>query len=329
MPPDWIQQLKINPVPALLSCGDKAAEYFTRRDLLEEAVEPITTVWQLPPVQRIMHKQQPDGSWRPSGKKPTIYPENHYELVETWRNLRILVERYELTTQHPTVEKASEYLFRFQTPEGDIRGMLANQYTTYYTGAMLAVLIKAGYADDPRVSKGMDWLLSMRQNDGGWTIPILTRGYSQTQINQLTATYAQPVEPDKSLPFSHNWTDMALRPFAAHHTRRSSKQAHKAADLLKSAFFQPDYYTSYKDARYWVRFMFWWPNLLTALETLLQLGYTIHDPDIQNGLSWLTENQQPNGLWRLDYCKKAKEKPSAEQYWLALRIVRVFRGFYS
>ena len=209
--------------------------------------------------------------------------------------------------------------------------MLANQYATYYTGAMIAVLIKAKYVDDMRVEKALDWLLHMRQNDGGWSIPILTHELALTQatINKLTSTYTEPIEPDRTKPFSHNWTDMVLRAFAAHPTRRSSQEIHVAADLLKSSFFQPDHYKSYQDKRYWTRFLFWWPNLLTALESLSVMGYSKADADIQRGLKWFSKNQLNNGLWKLDYSEGAKEKVSDEQFWLALRIARVFKRFYG
>jgi hypothetical protein len=327
----WVTQLRIDPCPVLLSSGNRAIVYFTRRDLLNEAVEPIEAVWSLPEVQKILKKQQPTGTWKHSGKETVTYPAYHYPLVETWKNLRILVEYYEADPRLDAVEKAAEFIFSCQTSQGDIRGMLANQYATYYTGAMLAVLIKAGYATDPRVEKGLDWLLSMRQNDGGWTIPILTHEYALTQatINKLTSTYAEPIEPDRTKPFSHNWTDMAIRAFAAHPTRRYTEEAHKAADLLKSSFFQPDAYTSYQDERYWVRFMFWWPNLVTALDSLSLLGYSKNDSDLQKGLSWLIDNQLPNGLWKLDYGKNVKQKEAVctEQYWLALKIARLFKRF--
>ncbi|MCW3999977.1 MAG: hypothetical protein NWE93_07045 [Candidatus Bathyarchaeota archaeon] len=332
MSKNWLTHLKINPITSLLLCGNGAIEYFTRRDLLNETVQPITFVWQLPEVQRILRKQKPDGSWPHTGKETVTYPKNHYALVETWKNLRILVEHYQLTKQHESVPKAAEFLLSFQTSQGDIRGMMANQYATYYTGAMLAVLIKAGYTDDPRVEKGLTWLLSMRQNDGGWSIPILTHQYALTQatINKLTSTYAEPIEPDRTKPFSHNWTDMALRAFAAHPAYRRCKEAHAAADLLKTSFFQPDYYTSYQDKRYWVRFLFWWPNLVTALESLALTGYPVDDADVQRGLDWLADNQLPSGLWKLEYGKAARAKMgvSSEQLWLALRIGRIFKRFY-
>jgi hypothetical protein len=329
MPKKWLLPLKSSPIAALVSCGNKAIESFARCVLIEETVEPVTVVWQLPEVLRLLRKQQPDGSWRHSGKETITYPKNHYSLVETWKALRILVDHYEGTKQHEGVAKAAEYLFTFQTSQGDIRGMLANQYATYYTGAMLAVLIKAGYANDPRVDKGLDWLLSMRQNDGGWSIPILTHNFTQATINKLTSTYAEPIEPDRAKPFSHNWTDMALRAFAAHPTRRHQKEAHAASDLLKSTFFQPDFYTSYQDARYWTRFMFWWPNLITALDSLSLMGYSKDDVDVKKGLNWLLENQMTNGLWRLEYGKAAKNKASEEQFWLALRVARIFKRFYG
>jgi len=330
MTQDWSIQLKVDPVPTLLNCGNPAVEYFTHRDLLREAVEPINRIWQLPEIQNIIRKQQPDGSWKYSGKEPVTYPSYHYALVETWKNLRVLVERYEANRRVKAVELAAEFLFSCQTSQGDIRGMLANQYATYYTGAMLAVLIKAGYETDPRVEKGLDWLLSIRQNDGGWSIPLLTRGLTQQSINDLTGRYAEPIEPDLTKPFSHNWTDMALRAFAAHPSRRHIKEVHKAADLLKSSFFQPDAYSSYQDARYWFRFMFWWPNLVTALDSLMLLGYSKDDVDVQKGLRWLIENQLPNGLWRLDYAKNARQKdsPSIEQYWLTLKIAKILKHFF-
>ncbi|MFB3889030.1 MAG: prenyltransferase/squalene oxidase repeat-containing protein [Candidatus Bathyarchaeia archaeon] len=323
----------MNPTQTLLSSGNEAIAYFAKRDLLGESVNLIDQVWRLPEVQKLFRKQQPDGSWKHSGKEMVSYPKHHYSLVQTWKVFRILVEQYELNRGHEGARKAAEFLFSCQTPQGDIRGMLANQYATYYTGAMLAVLIKTGYEDDPRVDKGLEWLLSTRQNDGGWTVPILTHKFDRKTMYDLTSKYAEPVEPDKSKPFSHNATDMVLRAFAAHPRYRRRKEALKAADLLKSRFFQPDAYSSYHDASYWVRFAFWWPNIVTALDSLSSMGYPREDPDIQKALNWLVENQLPDGLWKLDYTE-GKEDPCAKneatkerRLWLTLRIAQILKRF--
>jgi hypothetical protein len=42
----------------------------------------------------------------------------------------------------PTIAKAAEYIFSNQMYEGDIRGILGNQYMPYYHGAILELLIK-------------------------------------------------------------------------------------------------------------------------------------------------------------------------------------------
>jgi len=322
-------QLKVDPIPALLASRDAALVYFTKRDLLGERVELVSVIWRLPAPQKIVNKQQSDGSWGYLGKKADIYPPHHYSLVETFKQFRILIERYQFTKESAAIRKAAEYLFSCQTTEGDIRGFIGNQYATYYTGAVLSLLIKAGYTDDARVEKGMQWLLSMRQSDGGWTIPILTHKFDRATVYRLTSQYTELVLPDRSKPFSHNWTDMVLRAFAAHPRYRYSKEARIAGALLKSRFFKPDVYSSYKAAGYWVRFQFWWPNLLTAIESLLAIGFTEKDSDIKAALDWFITHQADDGLWNLSYDPPNKTltgKMSLERQWLSLSICRILKN---
>jgi len=331
----WLAQLRFDPTPTLLSSGNEAIVYFTERDVLEQEVAPINNLWQLPEALKTLRNQQPDGSWKYTGKKTVSYPKYHYPLLQTWKTFRVLVEQYEFMKKHHAAREAAEFLFSCQTEQGDIRGMLANQYATYYTGAILAHLIRVGYEDDLRVEKGFRWLISMRQDDGGWTVPILTHKFNRETVYRLTSEYAEPVEPDRSKPFSHNWTDMVLRAFAAHRKYRGCKEARKAADLLKSRFFQPDVYTSYKAASFWVRFLFWWPNLVTSLDSLSLMGYSRDDPDIRKALNWLVENQLSDGLWRVTYVEGTKEgvctrngQTRERQLWLTLTVARIFKRFY-
>jgi hypothetical protein len=296
--------LKINPIETQLSSGNEAVAYFTRRDLLEEKVEPIDFIWQLPEVQKLFRKQQPYGSRRHTGKETISYPRHYYALVETWKSYHVLVEQYEVTKRHEAARRAAEFLLSCQSEQGDIRGMLANQYATYYTGAMLALLIKAGYADDPRVEKGLKWLLSVRQDDGGWTIPVLTHSFDKHTFYDLTSKYAEPVEPDRSKPFSHNWTDMALRAFAAHPKYRQQQRSPQSRRPAQNTLLPTRHLLCLPRRRLLVRFLFWWPNLVTALDTLSLMGYSKEDPDIQKALNWLAEKQAPDDLWKLSYAKK-------------------------
>jgi hypothetical protein len=323
----WRKCLRFDPIPPLLASGDEALRYFTRRDLLGEDAGPVSRLWDLPEARRLLAKQRPDGSFAYTAAKSKSSAVKH-RLVETWKQFRYLVEVWGFTRENAQAERAAEFLFSCQTAEGDIRGFLANQYATYYTGAILSLLIQAGYGEDPRIKKGFEWLLAMRQDDGGWTVPILTHPFSGKEMYRLTSRMMDPVEPDRSKPFSHNWTGMVLRAFAAHDRRRTSAAAKAAANLLADRFFQPDVYSSYKAASYWVRFQypFWWNHLVAALDSITRIGLDAQDPRIARAVDWLAEHQQNDGLWRETYVKSirrtAAPKSRNAEGWISLAICR-------
>jgi len=322
----WRRQLRYDPVPTLLASRDEALHYFVRRDLLDEEVGPIRRLWQFPEAQKILKKQLPDGSWGRSASQKK-YQDINYNLIETWKQFRFLVEKYGFNREDPSAARAAEYLFSCQTEDGDIRGFLANQHANYYTGAILSLLIQAGYEDDPRVEKGLQWLLCRRQDDLGWSEALLTQVFDRETIYRLTSRYTDPVELDRSKHFSHNSTGMVLRAFAAHHQHRKSEAAKTAARLLKSRFFQPDCYTSYQAASYWVRFQFpfWWNNLVAALDSISLIDPTV-DEQMGKALDWLIDHQEGDGLWKATYVE-GKEADNARaqetRLWVSLAICRV------
>lgn len=330
----WRDPLKWDPMPFLLGSEFAAVRYFARRDLSGEDAGPIDAIWRLPEARRILRKQLPDGSWPRAGA--VSHPAINYGLIETWRRFRYLIQEFGFTREHPAAERAAEFLFSCQTRDGDFRGFLADQYATYYTGAIMALLVQAGYGDDPRMDSGFEWLLSMRQEDGGWTVPILTYKLDRATQYRLTSDHAQPLEPDRSKPFSHNCTGMAIRAFAAHPVRRRSDAALAAASLLKSRFFRQDSYTSYRSADYWVRFdyPFWWNDLVAAMDSLSSMGLSARDAQMKSALDWFVDNQEPDGSWRLSYAgpragESATAKSRETKAWVTLAICRIFMRLFG
>ena len=311
----WLRQLKYGPLPPLLSSEDEVIIYFSKRDIAEKTIEPIEYIWNLPIVKKIIKKQQPDGSWKPKKKKDPSCGVK-YELVETWRHLRVLVEQYEFSRKHPVIENAAEFLLSHQTKDGNIRGILANQYTPYYMGAIMSLLIKAGYINDLRIEKGFKWLLSMRQDDGGWVIgsPGMVGIQNLSTEEMIHLTSQKDAETAKSFdrtkPFSAAGTGMIIRAFSAHPYYRKSDEAKQAGRLLKSKFFRKDNWSSYQHPENWVRFQYpyWWNHLVAALDSLSMIGFSYEDKDIKNALNWLQEHQLPNGLWKSSYSKKHIDK---------------------
>lgn len=114
----WQKELKVDPVPDLLSLENKAINYFTKRDLLDKKVESIETIWKLSEVEKILKKQQSDGSWKyPRGNKHVRSQEN-YNQIETFRNLGVLIEKYRFTRKHEAIQKAAEFFFVFKLKKG-------------------------------------------------------------------------------------------------------------------------------------------------------------------------------------------------------------------
>lgn len=319
----WAKKLRSDPLPALLSANGEALRYFCQRDLLSKDAGPVERLWSLREARKITDRQQASGCWRYHGGRPQIRSQQDYDQLETFRALRILVEKYGMNLEDPAIPRAAEFLFSRQTEEGDFRGICGNQYVPYYSAAFMELLIKAGFSDDPRIAKGFRWLLSMRQLDGGWAFPLRTAGK-----NLNPETFRAPtIHPEKTQPFSHLVTGVVLRAFAAHPEYRRAGEARLAGRLLKSRFFEADRYPDRRSPSFWTSFSypFWFTDLLSALDSLSQLGFEGEDPDIRKGLEWFASRQRRDGGWRLTL--RLIEGEKERELWITLAISKVFKRF--
>ena len=282
--------------------------------------DPGSALWDLPEACRVLGKQSPDGSWRYPGGKRAIRSQENYDQLETFRQLGILVEKFRLTRQHSSVERAATYLLSFQTDEGDLRGIYGNQYATTYVGAILEVLIKAGYADDPRIAKALAWLLAMRQRDGGWAIPVRTVGVPFPEFTDVKR-HPQPLAPDRSKPSSHLVTGMVLRAFSAHPAWLKATEVRQAGGLLANRLYKRDAYADRRDVSYWERvsFPFWFTDIVSSLDTLSRLGFDPDTPTISAALARLQELQRADGTFAFKLLRaKDKDLP----LWICLAVCR-------
>ncbi len=317
----WTDTLKMNPLTALLGEEDPALKYFVERDLLDFPGGSVENLWELKEPQKLLRSQRPDGAWIYKSNRPGDEFGENYELLETWKNLRFLVEMYGFQRAHPAIQRAAEFILSHQTTEGDIRGILANQYMPYYMGAMMEILIKAGYGDDERIHKGFDWLLGMRQADGGWIIPLQI-----FNIQEFYHAYNQPpIAPERERPFSHMASGMVIRAFAAQPHYRRLPEALKAGMLLKGRMFKEDVYTSRQSANYWAKlqYPFWWTSLLTVMDSLARMEFP-PDEEIRAGLDWFVQHQDPDGTWRSNY---GGLKGVNANLWVTLAVCRILKYY--
>lgn len=319
----WNRVLRFDALAPLLQSDNRAIAYFALRDLVGAPVGGIESMWELPECRRILARQQENGSWRYPGGNHTIRTEAQYDLLETYRQVGVLVEKHGLTKDHPAMGRAARFLFSFQTEAGDFRGIYGSQYSPNYSAAITELLIKARYQSSRQVGRAMTWLLGMRQDDGGWAIPLRTQGGSLDAI----AMGHKTLEPDRSKPSANLITGIVLRALAAHERYRSSPEMKEAGELLKTRFFKRDRYPDHVSAASWLVFSypFWWTDLLSALDSLTKAGFGRDDPDVESGLAWFGEHQEPNGLWQTGH-NRPKDRYS--DLWVALAVCRVLQRTY-
>lgn len=315
----WISDLHYDPIKPLRDSNHPAIKYWTKRGLLKEKVDkPSAILWDLRTPRSILRKQNSNGSWTyPTRQTSEVMG---YDQLETYRQLGFLVEMFGFDREHPSIEKAAEYIFSCQSDEGDFRGIYASQYSPNYTAALLELLIKSGYASDKRVLKGFAWLEDMRQIDGGWALAFRTQGHN------LDAIYAknERLTPDRSKPFSHLVTGVILRAYAAHPKYRQSDTAKSATRLLVSRFFERDVYPDRNRKDDWTRFSFpfWQTDILSSLDTvsLIEPSLESHQKVFQ-AKQWFIEHQQSDGLFTGHLLK---DRYHDLQLWYSYAICRTF-----
>ena len=328
MQPKWATFLEYDPLAHLQSTGNPAIQFFVQRDLLDNQTLSVETLWALPGAERILRKQQSDGSWPDKNKKKHANSPTNYAVLETYRSLRVLVECYGMNKRHPAIQKAAEFMFSTQTPEGDFRGIYGTQYSTNYSGGILEFLVKAGYTNDPRIDSAFKWFLSVQQDDGGWLLPVQVAGLSSLASDDWMQR-PTVVAFDPTRPSAHMVAGIVIRAFANHPTYRQTPEARKAADFLVSRFFESDKYSFRQHKRYWTKytFPFWWNDLIGCMDALSLMDYPVDTPGVQDALDHFRKTQLPNGTWGLDLLA-GKTIPDITS-WFDLVICRIFKRFYG
>jgi hypothetical protein len=333
----WRARLASDPIPRLLREGSPSVLARVRRDLIDDSEAPTAKeIAEYPEVKAVLRKMEKDGSFAAHPPEKTLGSAKFASCLATVRALDKLADLgLRLETDggaRDQLEKIADYILSSQAGDGGIADLTvsdtpkgrAKLVALHFHGWAIAALCRAGFEGDPRVEKGFQFLLSLRQDDGGWA----WRG----------------VRTDSAArPSSHLITGMVLRAFAASNQRRVSREARRAAELLATRFLQPDRYEDRKAPSYWEilsepRF---YTDVLDALDTITGIGLGKENSGVRTAEAYLRSRQTPNGLWlpgppikggesaitrsAPSRPKTPKEKDPIEAIWLTLRVLVVLR----
>jgi hypothetical protein len=324
-PSGWRARLGRDPVPILLREGSPALAARVRRDLIDDEEAPREDeVVTYPEVKAFLRKQEGSGAFPVKPPEKALGSQKFGRAVATIRGLERLAD-YGLGHTHPAVQKAASLLLSSQASDGGIGDLALGEtpdsrsksVALHFHGWALAALCRTGFDEDERIAKGFRFLQASRQADGGWA----WRG----------------VRTDSAArPSAHLVTGMALRAFAASPSRRSSREAKRAAELLATRFLQRDRYPDRQAASFWEQLgePRFYTDVLDALDGVTAVGLGKENSGVRTAEAYLRGRQSPDGLWYPGGPTKpalgaraetppAKDREAAR--WLTVRVLIVLR----
>ncbi len=289
----WRARLASDPIPRLLREGTPSVLARVRRDLIDDSEAPTADeIAGYTEVKSLLRKLEKDGSFPARAGDKELGPPKFARCLATLRSLDRLADQglrlEEKSSVAAQLNRVANCILASQDSAGGIADLILSDspkgrgkvVALHFQGWALSALCRAGFENDPRIEKGFRFLLSLRQDDGGWA----WRG----------------VRTDSAArPSSHLITGMVLRAFASSKERRTSREARRAAELLATRFLQPDRYEDRKAPSYWEilsepRF---YTDVLDALDTITSIGLGKENSGVRTAEAYLRSRQAKDGLW--------------------------------
>jgi hypothetical protein len=181
-----------------------------------------------------------------------------------------------LTKEDPKMRRSCELLLRTMSKPTDGGFGFYQSSHFCWTGNGCRTFIKAGYSDDSRVRKALDWIVDVQKEDGGWHCFPSKRG-TLDAWEGMSAFAALP--KDKR-------------------TRRINRSIERGAEF----FLEKQLYRQGKRYAPWFRFHYpvhYYYDALVGLDVLTDLGYS-DDARLEPALKILRNKRVAHSRWVLD-----------------------------
>ncbi len=313
---DWKSPLHADATEWLLEECDPSVRYFTLRWLCDrpenstDIVRARQAIARSAPVERILANQRPEGYW---GSDHRPHHSTHGPLtLLLWLG----------APNSAAIRKALEYrIDGCLRPDGSytVEGQMRTLLAPCHGAEMLTLMLRYGYARDPRTSKLLDWLLGLQEPEGVWPCPS-----KRTRFPCMWAT-ADVLRALRDLP--PRWETAQVR-----QVRQRAVEF-----LLDSNLCQ--YHRRKVDPR-WFQFGFplaYTSDILDVLESLAPF-VSPADPRIQEPLETILAKQDQQGRWACERHPQGGkwierymtfEAIGAPSKWVTLHALRTLKLFYA
>jgi hypothetical protein len=333
---DWKSMLKADATDWLLEKDNPSVRYFALSQLLNEsqtspeAQAAKKEIMLAGVVPKILAKQHDGGYWEAPEK---FYTAKYRGTV--WQ--LIILAELGADGNNPRVKKACEFILENSQDHksGGFSAWLSvkvggGRYSGVLpclTGNMVWSLIRLGFLDEPRVQRGIDWIVQYQRFDDGEAWPPKVWPYEKATtcfgkhschmgvVKTLKALAEIPAEQRSA--GAADTIERGVEYLLKHHIY---KRSHNLSRMSKSG---------------WLRFGFplmYQTDVLEILGILTKLG--VKDERMQEAVDLVLSKQDEQGRWKLENTFNGRFQTSIEQKganskWVTLNALKALKRFYG
>jgi len=316
----------------LLSEINPSVRYFTLTELLgkddqnTEVIETRNNIMKVGIVPEILAHQKESSYW----VSPTRF--YHTKYTGTVWQLIILAE-HGADSSDIRIKNACNYILK-NSQDIESYGFAVNnskksgggrhtEVIPCLTGNMLWSLIKLGFIDDERVSKGIEWIIKYQRTDDGSTFPPNEWPYDKFEIcwgkhschmgvvKSLKALSAIP-ETIRTKPINDK-IDALIEYLMIHHIY---KKSHDLISIAKPGWLKPGFPLMYQT------------DILEILDILTDLK--VKDARMNDAISILKSKQNKEKRWNLENSYNGKmlvdiEEKGNPSRWITYKALKILK----
>jgi hypothetical protein len=333
---DWKSVLKADPTDWLLEKDNPSVQYFTLTQILDkpqdssEVQEAKRDIMVAGVVPKILAKQNAGGYWEEPEK---FYTAKYKGTV--WQ--LIILAELGADGQDERVKKACEFILETsqERKSGGFSAWLSvkvggGRYSGVLpclTGNMVWSLIRLGYLGDPRVKRGVDWIVKYQRFDDGeayppkiWPYEKATSCFGKHSCHMGVAKALKALAEIPAAERSNGVVDTLGRGVEYMLKHHIYKRSHNLSKVSKPGWLRLGFPLMYQT------------DVLELLGILTSLG--CKDDRLQEAVDLVLSKQDEKGMWTLENTFNGRFQTSIEQKgdrskWVTLNALKALKNFYE
>jgi hypothetical protein len=323
-------------LPWLLEADNPSVRYVVLTELMgfpashPEVSEAKADIMKRGPVPEILAKQKNEGYW---GKEEDFYVRAKYRGT-VWQI--IILAELGADANDDRIRQACEFIIDFSQDRqsggfcyrgNQVSGGFHSCVLPCLTGNMVWSLLRLGYLDDPRLQRGIDWIIAYQRFDDG----------------ENGAPRGWPYEKREACWGRHTClmgVVKVLKAFAEIPEKARSFEVRQAIEqgseyLLRHHLYKRSHDLSRAAKPKWLKFGFptmWDSDALEVLMILARLGYK--DSRMEEAVELVLAKQDDRGRWLLENTFNGRFQVNIEQKgkpskWVTLNALRALRAYFG